>query len=143
MVSKVGGTLSVDRKGVANTGVSGQCDGVFGGEDGSGPPPPCNGKASFAATIYVEYLPDGRLSGHRMPTEDIAGNRGLDCPLEVGPRSMGPLEMMWAFDGKADPTKAGDPGKYIVILRDKRTDTIPGGSIKTSVTYTVTFRKLG
>ncbi len=141
----VGGKLSVDRQGVRNAGVSGVCDGVYGGDDGSGPPPPCNGKATFDATVMVEFQPDGRLSGYRLPTEDIVNvDRGVDCPLETGARSQGPLEMMWVSEAKADPTKAGDPGKYIAILRGKRTEAlIGGGSVTTTVRYTVTFRKRG
>lgn len=138
----VGGKLSVDRKGTRNAGVSGQCDGTYGGE-GGGPPPACNGKATFDSSIMVGYLANGQLGAFRLPTEDIMSlNRGVDCPVEVGPRATGDLEMMYALQRNADPTRAGnDPGKYIVILRGRRTDPIPGGSVTTKVTYTVTFRK--
>jgi hypothetical protein len=137
----VGGKLSVDRQGERNAGVSGSCDGEVGG-GGGGVPPACNGKATFDATVFVEYFPDGRLSGYRLPTEDLPWvDRGVDCPVEVGQRSQGPLELMYALEGKADPTKAGDPGKYIVILRGKRTEPLAGGSVTTTVRYTVTFRK--
>lgn len=139
----VGGKLSVDRKGTVNAGVRGECDGVYGGEQGGGPPPACNGKATFDSAIVIEYQADGRLGGFRLPMEDFAGNRGVDCPIQAGPRSIGEMEMIWAFEGRADPTKAGNPGKYIVLLRAKRNDPIPGGSVQTSVLYTVTFRKAG
>jgi hypothetical protein len=138
----VGGKLSVDRKGTVNAGVRGECDGVFGGEQDGGPPPACNGKATFDSSIIIEYDADGRLGGFRLPMEDFAGNRGVDCPVETGPRSVGPMEMIWAFEGKADPSKAGNPGKYIVLLRAKRNESIPGGSVQTSVLYTVTFKKV-
>lgn len=138
----VGGKLSVERSGVRNAGVSGQCDGVFGGEDGSGPPPPCNGKATFDSSVMVDYLANGNLSAFRLPTEEIMSlDRGVDCPVEMGARAGG-MEMIYAQQRNADPTRAGnDPGKYIVILRGSRSEAIPGGTVKTKVTYTVTFRK--
>lgn len=139
----VGGKLSVDRQGTRNAGVRGQCDGVFGGDDGSGPPPPCNGKATFDAAVVVQYQPDGRLAAYRIPMEDIMGlDRGVDCPVEMGARAQGDLEVAWVSEPRADPTRAGSPGKYIAILRGKRTEPLPGGSVTTTTTYTVTFKKM-
>lgn len=138
----VGGKLSVERSGTRNSGVSGQCDGTNGGDDGSGPPPPCNGKATFVSSVMVGYLANGHLGAFRLPTEEIMSlDRGVDCPVEMGARAGG-MEMIYATQRNADPTRAGnDPGKYIVILRGSRTEPIPGGSVTTKVTYTVTFRK--
>lgn len=138
----VGGKLTVDRNGTRNSGVSGQCDGTNGGDDGSGPPPPCNGKATFDSSVMVGYLANGHMGAFRLPTEEVMSlDRGIDCPVEMGSRAGG-MEMIYAVQRNADPTRAGnDPGKYIVILRGSRTEAIPGGSVKTKVTYTVTFRK--
>ncbi len=140
----VGGKLSVERSGTRNSGVSGQCDGTNGGDDGSGPPPPCNGKATFDSSVMVGYLANGQLGAFRLPTEEIMSlDRGVDCPVEMGSRA-GAMEMIYATQRNADPTRAGnDPGKYIVILRGSRTEAIPGGSVKTKVTYTVTFKRVG
>jgi hypothetical protein len=138
----VGGKLTVDRKGTRNAGVRGECDGVYGGTDGGGLPPACNGRATFDAAVLVQYQPDGRLAGYRLPIEEIMSlDRGVDCPVEMGPRAGGDLEMAWVSEPKADPTRAGNPGKYVAILRGKRTDPLPGGSVTTTTTYTVTFRK--
>jgi hypothetical protein len=138
----VGGKLSVDRQGTRSAGVSGQCDGTYGGEDGGGPPPPCNGKATFDSSVMVDYIAGGQLSAFRLPTEEIMSlDRGVDCPVEMGARAGG-MEMIYAVGRNADPTRAGnDPGKYIAILRGSRKEAIPGGSVTTRVTYTVTFKR--
>jgi hypothetical protein len=137
----VGGKLTVDRKGTRNAGIRGECDGAYGG-DGGGLPPACNGKATFDAAVLVQYQPDGRLAAYRVPVEDIMSlDRGVDCPVEMGPRAQGDIELAWVSEPRADPTRAGNPGKYIAILRGKRTDPLPGGSVTTTTTYTVTFRK--
>lgn len=140
----VGGKLAVDRKGVRNAGLVGDCDGDYGGGGGEIPAPlACNGKVEFPATVMVSYDQAGRLSGYRLATESIMGlDRGVDCPVEMGSRNDSELGMMWAMHPKADPTRDGDPGKYIALVRGSLAESIPGGKVKTNVTYTITFRKL-
>ncbi len=139
----VKGKLSVDRKGVVNAGLRGPCEGEYGGNDDPRPASDCFGKVDFKASVLLEYQPDGRLSAYRLPSDELGGyDRGLTCPVEFGSQRLSPLEIRWAFGKRADPVKhGGDPGKYIVILRNKDTDPLVGGTSVTTTRYTVTFLK--
>lgn len=142
------------RDSVANAGVAGggDCGGTSGGE--GRPQPACvrTGSKLFhfqpilidRGTLYVSTT-FGR-SGQDTPDQKP------DCPVEVSDQVVHPLQVLeqaYEGDGHRDsdltkgmtPGRGDAPGLVIEVFRKKRTERIPGGTLTTSTTFTMTFRR--
>lgn len=140
-------TIDVDRKGAENKGVSGPCtedDGVYGG-DGPGQPPACNGKGRIA-NAHASLFYEGReLNAMRNAIEAFTEkNTGIDCPLYLGQwQGLGDLLLNAASNPRGDLADVGNAKKVIFILRRSINEPLPGGRVKTTARWTVTFQRVG
>jgi hypothetical protein len=141
--------ISAVRDGTRNAGMEGQCGGPPGGCDPFDPlctpggRPPCTREGALDAEVILGY---SRRTGRLNASSNMWGlkvppDQKPDCPVE-----------QWAgYDWhlldadrmkRSDPKIAGDAKKFIVQERRSTTRKIDGGSVKTSIRWVITFRKL-
>lgn len=139
--------ISASRDGVRNAGMEGACGGGNGGCDTpggcGGGNPSCTRTGALDAEVILGFSRRRGLlyASSNMWGLKVAPDQKPDCPVEQ-------------WDGRdwhlldadrmkrSDPKIAGDAKKFIVQERRSRTRRIDGGSVKVSIRWVITFRKL-
>jgi hypothetical protein len=139
--------LSATRDGVRNAGMEGSCGGGNGGCDvpgecGSGTPP-CTREGALDAEVILGY---SRRSGRLYASSNMWGltvppDQKPDCPVEQWDNRDWHL-LDAALMKRSDPKIAGDAKKFIVQERVSRTRKLDGGSVRTTIRWVITFRRL-
>lgn len=140
------------RDSVANTGVSGDCPGSYGGE--GRPAPACERRGSKVFHFHPFMVDRGTMyvstSASGFDKDDP--NQKPDCPVEQSEQVSDPLQVLppeHEGDGHPDSdlTKgmragSGDaPGLVIERFKKSRTERIPGGTLTTTMRFELTFRR--
>jgi hypothetical protein len=139
--------ISATRDGTRNAGLEGTCSEVPSGCDPSEPcgggAPPCTRTGVLDSEVILSFARKGQLSASsNMWGVKVPPDQKPDCPVEQ-------------WDGRdwhlldadrmkrSDPKIAGSAKKFIVQERRSRTRKIEGGSVKVSIRWVITFRRLG
>ncbi len=142
--------ISATRDGVRNAGLEGaNCGGggVGGctepGNCGGGADPSCTRTGALDAQVILSYASrKGLLSASsNMWGLDVPPDQKPDCPVEQWDGRDWHLldaELM----KRSDPKIAGDAKKFIIQERRTKTRALEGGSVKTTVRWVITFRRL-
>jgi hypothetical protein len=139
--------ISASRSGGRASGVEGvNCEGNGGCDDPDGcssTPPPCTPNGALDAEVILSY---SRRRGLLNASSNMWGlkvppDQKPDCPVEQWDgRDWHLLDA--ALMKRSDPRIAGDAKKFIVQERRSTTRKIGGGSVKTSIRWVITFRRL-
>jgi hypothetical protein len=136
-------TRSGDRKAGlegTNCGGNGGCDTP--GECG-GTPPPCTPTGTLDSEVILSFSRSkGRLNASsNMWSVKVPPDQKPDCPVEQWDgRDWHLLDA--DLMKRSDPKIAGDAKKFIVQERRSKTRQLGGGSVKTTIRWVITFRKL-
>lgn len=141
--------ISATRDGVRNAGLEGTNCGTGGGgctEPGScggGSDPSCTRTGALDAQVILSYASrKGLLSASsNMWGLEVPPDQKPDCPVEQWDgRDWHLLDA--ELIKRSDPRIAGDAKQFIIQERRSKTRAIEGGSVKTSVRWVITFRRL-
>jgi hypothetical protein len=139
--------ISATRDGVRNAGLEGVCGGGSGGCETAGGcgggNPPCTREGALNHEVILSYSRGkGRLNASsNMWSVKVPPDQKPDCPVEQwNGRDWHLLDA--ELIKRSDPKIAGDAKKFIIQERRSTTRKIEGGSVKTSIRWVITFRRL-
>lgn len=122
------------------------CDGVPSGGDGGGAPQTCTptGSRSVQLTLSVVSFRDARgITALPSPASFNTPTTAPDCPVELFDTAMDPLDLLVTPPAHGGGLRSGgDPGKVVVVIKGSDVTRVEGGSVRTTLRLTLTFRRV-